>query len=322
MPDVVALGELLIDFVPSEAGLGVAGTPVWERAPGGAPANVAVGLARLGVTAAFIGMVGDDPFGHYLAAILHDNAVDIGGLRFSSVARTTLAFVALQPDGARDFVFYRHPGADMLLSPADLDEAMIAAASIFHCGSISVIGEPNRAATYRALAVARQHGRLISIDPNLRLPLWPSAEAARSAIRDLLAHADVIKISADEAEFLTGEPDSALAAAQLWQPNLKLLTITEGGAGCSYVTAGGVGRVPGFAVQPVDTTGAGDSFTAALLASLVATPAPWRDTGLLEAALRRANAAGALATIVRGAIPALPTPGQIETLLAAQPLDT
>ncbi len=317
MPDVVALGELLIDFVPTEAGLGVGGTPLWERAPGGAPANVAVGLARLGLAAAFIGMVGDDPFGHYLAEVLRENAVDVGGLRFSSQARTALAFVALQPDGGRDFVFYRHPSADMLLGPADLDEALIAAGSIFHCGSISVITEPNRAATYHALALARRHGRLISIDPNLRLPLWPSAEAARSAIRELLPHADVIKVSEDEAEFLTGERDLIQAARQLWHPNLKLLAITEGGAGCTYVTAAGQGRVPGFAVPTLDTTGAGDSFTAALLASLVQTPALWRDSVALEVALRRANAAGALATTVRGAIPALPTSAQIAALIGA-----
>ncbi|MBA3470060.1 MAG: fructokinase, partial [Herpetosiphonaceae bacterium] len=257
MPDVVAFGELLIDFVPTEAGLGVGGTALWERAPGGAPANVAVGLARLGVTAAFSGMVGDDPFGHYLADVLRDNAVDLRGLRFSAQARTALAFVALQPDGQRDFVFYRHPSADMLFGPADLDEALIAACSIFHCGSISVISEPNRAATYRALELARQHGRLISIDPNLRLPLWPSAEAARAGIRALLPHADVIKISEDEAQFLTGEADLARAARQLWHPSLKLLAITEGGAGCTYVTAAGLGRVAGFSVQTVDTTGAG-----------------------------------------------------------------
>lgn len=319
MPAVVTLGELLIDFVPTEAGLGVAGTPLWERVPGGAPANVAVGLARLGVSVAFVGMVGDDPFGYYLADVLRDNGVDVRALRFSSVARTALAFVALQPDGERDFVFYRHPSADMLFSVADLDEALIAEAAIFHCGSISSINEPTRSATYRALELARQHQRLISIDPNLRLPLWPSAEMARSSIRELIRSANIIKVSAEEAEFLTGETDLQRAAKQLWHPELKLLAITQGSAGCTYVTPNASGQVAGFSVKTLDTTGAGDSFTAGLLANLARSPQIWQDSAAVEQALRQANAAGALTTTVRGAIPALPTIERIEALLATAP---
>ena len=315
MADVIALGELLIDFVPTEAGLGVGGTLLWERAPGGAPANVAVGLARLGISTAFLGMVGDDPFGHYLAAILRENQVDVRGLRFNPSARTALAFVALQADGERDFMFYRHPSADMLYTPTDVEEDVFDTASIFHCGSISVISEPSRAATYHALDLARKYGLIVSIDPNLRLPLWPSAKTARTEIRELLPYADVIKVSDEEATFLTGETDLGRAMAALWHDNLKLLLLTQGNAGCTYRTAHGSGTVASIAVQAVDTTGAGDSFVAATLASLAHTPALWDDYAALEQTLRRANIAGALTTTQRGGIPALPTWAQIEAAL-------
>ena len=315
MADVIALGELLIDFVPTEAGLGVGGTLLWERAPGGAPANVAVGLARLGISTAFLGMVGDDPFGHYLAAILRENQVDVRGLRFNPSARTALAFVALQADGERDFMFYRHPSADMLYTPTDVEEDVFDTASIFHCGSISVISEPSRAATYHALDLARKYGLIVSIDPNLRLPLWPSAKTARTEIRELLPYADVIKVSDEEATFLTGETDLGRAMAALWHDNLKLLLLTQGNAGCTYRTAHGSGTGASIAVQAVDTTGAGDSFVAATLASLAHTPALWDDYAALEQTLRRANIAGALTTTQRGGIPALPTWAQIEAAL-------
>ncbi len=315
MPDVLALGEMLIDFVPTTPGLGVEGTPTWERVPGGAPANVAVGVARLGVSAGFLGKVGDDPFGHLLAATLRENAVDVRGLCFTATARTALAFVALAADGERDFVFYRHPSADMLYAPDDVDAAAIASARILHFGSISAISEPSRSATLRAIEIAQQHQLLISFDPNLRLPLWSSAAAARTTIRSLFPSAHVIKVSVEELEFLTGEADIERAARSLWHPALRLLAVTQGPGGCTYVLPAASGHVPAPSVQASDTTGAGDSFTAALLAQLAADPALLDQPAALAAALRFACAAGAITTTRRGAIPALPTRAEITALL-------
>jgi fructokinase len=172
MFDVVACGELLIDFVSTESGVTLAEAPAFKKAAGGAPANVAVGLARLGYRAGFLGQVGDDDFGHFLADTLGQAGVDTNGLRFTGAARTALAFVSLRSDGERSFVFYRHPSADMLWRPEDVNAAYAGSTRIFHYGSISLIGEPSRSATLAALGYARNAGALISYDPNLRLALW------------------------------------------------------------------------------------------------------------------------------------------------------
>jgi fructokinase len=171
MPAVITLGEMLIDFVPTVSGVSLIEAPAFQKAAGGAPANVAVGLARLGVPSGFMGKVGEDAFA--------ENGVDTTALCFSKAARTALAFVSLKADGERDFMFYRHPSADMLYTPEEVDEDYLEQARIFHYGSISLIGEPSRSATLRAIEVARQSGALISYDPNLRLNLWPDAQSAK-----------------------------------------------------------------------------------------------------------------------------------------------
>jgi fructokinase len=179
MLDVIACGELLIDFVSTDSGITVAQAPAFQKAAGGAPANVAVGIARMGYRAGFAGQVGDDPFGHFLVDTLAEAGVDTSGISFTSEARTALAFVSLRADGERSFVFFRHPSADMLWRPEDVNEAYVANTRIFHYGSISLIGEPSRSATLLAVECARRAGALISYDPNLRLALWPSANRAR-----------------------------------------------------------------------------------------------------------------------------------------------
>lgn len=317
MFDVIACGELLIDFVPTESGVTLIEASAFKKAAGGAPANVAVGVARLGYRAGFLGQVGEDAFGHFLADTLLQSGVDVAGLRFSPEARTALAFVSLRADGERSFMFYRHPSADMLWRPEDVDAAYAASARIFHYGSISLIGEPSRSATFAALDHARRGGALISYDPNLRLALWPSADAARAGMLAGWQHADLAKVSEEELEFLTGETDEARAVGKLWHDRLKLLTVTRGAAGSAYFTADARGEVPGFKVSAVDTTGAGDGFLAGLLAGLL-------DGGLqferekIEHALRLGNAVGGLTTTQRGAIPALPTRAAVETFVASQ----
>lgn len=318
MPEVIALGELLIDFVPTVSGLTLMETPAFQKAPGGAPANVAVGISKLGIPSGFMGKVGDDAFGRFLAKTLEDAGVDISALCFSEEARTALAFVSLTSEGERDFLFYRHPSADMLYRPDEVDEDYIRAARIFHYGSISLIGEPSRGATLRAVSVAHQAGLLISYDPNLRLALWPDADTAR---REMLAgwqHAQIIKISEEELVFLTGESDWVTAARSLWHVDQRLLVVTRGKDGSSYITETGSGEVPGFSVQVVDTTGAGDGFVAGLLKGLYESPRAWEDEARLREILRYANAVGAITTTKRGAIPALPTSDQVEQFMNAQ----
>jgi fructokinase len=312
MVDVIALGEVLIDFVSTESGVSLIEAPAFHKAPGGAPANVAVGLARLGISSGFIGKVGEDEFGHFLAQVLSDNGVDITGLRFSTEARTMLAFVSIHPDGERDFMFYRHPSADMLLKPEEIDADYIGGARILHHGSISLISEPSRSATLEAIRVAREKGLRISYDPNLRLSLWPSAQAAREGILEGWRLADVAKISRDELIFLSETEDFDAATKALWHEELQLLVITEGAQGCHYVTPESQGHVPGFKVKPVDTTGAGDGFVAGLLAGLVTTLQSWQDPATVETVLYLANAVGALTTKKRGAIPSLPTRAEVE----------
>ena len=316
-PQAVAFGELLIDFVPEENGVPLAEARAFVKAPGGAPANVAVGLARLGIETGFMGKVGDDPFGHYLAGVLDDGGVDVSQVRYDSQARTALAFVSLTHSGERDFLFYRHPSADMRHRPEEVDEDYLAGASMLHIGSISLIQEPSRSATLRALQLAAEHGLWVSYDANLRLPLWPSPDAAREGIRSVWRRAQIIKISEDELEFLTGARDMA-AARTLRHEGLRLLVVTRGDAGAWYLTRQGEGEVAGFRVETVDTTGAGDAFTAALLASLLENDALEKDRSALDAALRRANAYAALTTTHRGAIPALPTRQTLEAFLEKQ----
>jgi fructokinase len=274
-----------------------------------------VGLARLGVEVGFMGKVGDDPFGHFLSGVLSDNGVDVRELKFDTQARTALAFVSLTSAGERDFLFYRNPSADMRHRPEEVSEAYLAGASLLHIGSISLIQETSRSATLRALELAAEHGLWVSYDANLRLPLWPSPDAARKGIRSVWRRAQVVKISEDELEFLTGARDMA-AARTLRHEGLRLLVVTRGDAGVSYLTRQGEGEVSGFRVDTVDTTGAGDAFTAALLASLLEDDALEASRGALEAALRRANAFAALTTTRRGAIPALPSREALEAFLA------
>lgn len=315
MVDVVCMGELLIDFVSTENGCSLVDAPSFKKAPGGAPANVAVGLAHLGLSSAFIGKVGSDDFGQFLAQALKSNGVNVDSLCFSETARTALAFVSLTASGEREFMFYRHPSADMLYETAEVDDALIRQAKVFHYGSISLISEPSRTATLHAIRMAQSAGLLTSYDPNLRLPLWSGQEHAREGLLRGWNQANVIKASEEELEFLSGKDNLPSAARSLWHPGLKLLVVTLGDKGCHYFTEQGDGYLPGFAVHAIDTTGAGDGFVAALLARILRHSAIWNDSTALETALIYANAVGALTTTKLGAIPALPSAEDAEHLV-------
>ena len=316
MADVVTLGELLIDFVPTVSGVSLIDAPAFKKAPGGAPANVAAGLAKLGISAAFLGKVGNDPFGHFLSDTLREAGVDTGALIFSDEARTALAFVSLRADGEREFMFYRHPSADMCYTPEEVDHQRIKNAKIFHFGSISLISEPSRSATLAALDLAQENGVLVSYDPNLRLALWPDAVTAKKGILSVWVKADLIKISEDELKFLTGLDDVEAAVEKLWHPEIRLMVITLGKNGCRYFTPELCGAVSGWQVKSIDTTGAGDGFVAGLLKGLLTHPHALMKEDQLRTVCEFANAVGALTTTQRGAISALPTLHEVDEFLA------
>ena len=315
MADILCFGDLLIDFVPLESGLPLADVPAFKKAPGGAAANVAVGLSRLGVKSAFMGKVGDDPFGHFLKRTLDDEGIDTSPMRLDGRARTALAFVTLEASGERDFLFYRHPSADMLFVPDEVDKAAIGAASIFHFDSISLAAAQPRETALFAADHARSLGRTISYDVNLRLPLWESADEARDGIREGLARAHVAKLSDDELDFMTQRRDPAAVRDHLWHDGLKLAVLSLGARGSVLLTADHEEHVPSVSVTPVDTTGAGDGFVAGLLAAIHDDPDIFNERQKLVSAVRFANAVGALTTTGRGAIPALPGRERVEAAL-------
>lgn len=314
MQRLVTLGELLMDFIAQEPGVTTEVTNGWTAAPGGAPANVAVGAARLETATAFLGKVGDDPFGRRLVGTLAAEGVDVAGVRVDPTARTALAFVSLSDAGERTFTFYRHPSADMLYRPDEVDLERVRSASILHFGSISLIAEPSRSATLAAVDAARQALVPVSFDPNLRIDLWPGSAEARDGIVEGLQRAQIVKLSEEELEFLCGSRD--LEAAAELATDLELLVVTRGAGGADYLAASGQGHVEGFEVEVADTTGAGDSFMAALLAALTERPGLLEQPQALREALRQANACAALTVSGRGAIPSLPTSRQVDAFLA------
>ncbi|XP_051121497.1 probable fructokinase-7 [Andrographis paniculata] len=317
-PLVVCFGEMLIDFVPTVNGVSLAEAPAFIKAPGGAPANVAVCISKLGGSAAFIGKVGEDEFGRMLSDTLKKNNVNNSGVRFDRNARTALAFVTLRNDGEREFVFFRNPSADMLLTEAELDVNLVKKATIFHYGSISLIEDPCRSTQRTAMEIAKKSGSLLSYDPNLRLPLWPSEDTARKEIMAVWAQADIIKISDDEISFLTegADPDDDDAVLKkLYHPNLRLLIVSEGKDGCRYYTKRFKGKVAGVKVKPIDTTGAGDSFMGAVLYCIASDLELVEDEKRLREALFFSNACGALTVTKNGAIPALPTKEDVHKIM-------
>jgi len=315
--DVVCFGDLLMDFVPMESGLEFADLPTFKPVPGGAAANVAVGLSKLGKKSGFLGKVGNEPFGDVLIDTLKREGVETGSIRQDSRARTALAFVTLTKDGERDFMFYRHPSADMLFHPDDVDLAAIDQAGIFHFDSISLASQQPRETALFSADRAKAGGKLISYDVNLRLPLWEKAADAKDGIIEGTKRADVVKLSDEELDFLTGSTAPEGIRKHLWHDGLRLVVLSLGQAGCLAMTPRGDIAVPSFKVDVVDTTGAGDGFVSGLLSGIVDDDAVLDDDTALTDLCRMANAVGALTTTARGAIPSLPTRRQVEKLMAS-----
>ena len=314
--DVVALGELLIDF--TENGKSDQGNPVFEANPGGAPCNVLAMLRKLDKTCAFVGKVGNDMFGHQLKAVAEAAGIDMSALRMDKDVRTTLAFVKTDEHGDRDFSFYRNPGADMKLTEEELSLDMIRDAKIFHFGTLSMTHEAVRQATRAAVLAAKEAGAIISFDPNLRPPLWDSLNEAKAQMLWGLSQADVVKIADNEIEFLTGTADYEKGATILRErfPNIRILNVTAGANGSYAFHEDRKMFVPSFLLGgTIETTGAGDTFCASVLNFVLEHGLTGLTKDDLRAMLRFANAAAYLVTTRKGAIRSMPEREQVEAIL-------
>ena len=306
MLDVVALGELLIDFAAKS--VDQSGYPTLAANPGGAPGNFLAALNAYGKKTAFLGKVGNDTFGQLLLGSLRDAGIETKGIVVDDSVFTTLAFVTFDESGDRSFSFARKPGADTQLTWEEIDKALIDEAKVFHFGTLSLTDEPVRSATRKAVAYAKAQGKLITCDPNLRQPLWPSAEAAREQMLWSLHQADVVKISDNEVEFLWSCTPEEGADKLLSEFGVSLAMVTLGPDGCLLKTKNASFRAACPKVQPVDTTGAGDIFGGSSVARLLELDKPISE--LTEADLAYigsfAAAAASLSTEHSGGIPSIP----------------
>lgn len=326
MTDVLCLGEILVDWVCTTVGAELDTAQQFTKAAGGAPANTAVGLARQGVATGFIGRTSDDAFGRWLRAILEGEGINVECSILDPTAQTRMAYVVTTASGDRKLAeFSRIACADTKLQPNDLKQHLFASASVLHFGSISLIESPAQESTKKAVEMARSNKLLVSYDPNVRISLWPSKETCKKTILNTLNWADVVKINEDELEFLTGSRETAAADKLRVEHNVPLLIITLDSRGAYFTTAHGGKHVPGFQVELVEATGAGDGFNSGVIAGLL--PYIKEATDRREALINldqsklfdiihAANAIGAITCTKPGAIPALPRRDEIDSFLA------
>ncbi len=265
MKRLLAIGEALIDWIPAESGKPIRHVTAFQPKVGGAPANVVGAYVKLGGSGSMITQLGDDPFGDKIVEELTDCGIDCSCVRRTKEANTSLAFVALKEDGNREFSFYRKPGADMLMQPETVDAAWFKDIFALHFCSVSLGDWPMKEAHRKAIRCAREAGALVSFDPNLRLALWDDAEALRRVVREFAPMADILKVSDEELEFITGKTDIADALPELLAGNTKLVIYTKGPDGAECYTKTANGFAAGHKVAAVDTTGAGDGFIGSFL---------------------------------------------------------
>ncbi len=313
--DVVALGELLIDF--TENGTSVQGNPVYEANPGGAPCNVLSMLNKVGKRTAFIGKVGQDIFGKRLKAVLEETGIDVSNLIMDADVRTTLAFVETFADGDRDFSFYRNPGADMMLREEELDTDLLKNTRIFHFGTLSMTHEGVRAATRKAVGIAKESGALVSFDPNLREPLWKSLDEAKEQVAYGLSQCDILKISDNEIRWFTGEEDFDAGIAKLrGEYDIPLIMLSMGKDGSrAYYKDLRVEVAPFLQENTIETTGAGDTFGGCCLYHVLKYGLEHFDEAKLKEMLTFANAAASIITTRKGALRVMPTVDEVERLI-------
>ena len=316
MYDVAALGELLIDFTCLSTDAD--GYPTMAAHPGGAPANYLAALTKFGAKTAMIGKVGNDAFGRLLIKTLKGAGIDTRGMLVSDDVFTTLAFVTLDDSGDREFSFARKPGADTQLRYDEIDLGVIDTSKVLHFGTLSMTNEPARDATYKAVEYAAGHGKLISFDPNLRKPLWDDLDEAKRQMLWGLGHADVVKISDEETEFLFGLAPEEAAKHIVDSFGVRLVYVTCGAEGCFYRTktaSGFVNALSGIAVK--DTTGAGDIFGGSAMYGLLrAGGVPEKLTAeKLENIVSFACASAGLSTTRAGGISSVPERGEVEAAM-------
>jgi fructokinase len=320
--DVLCLGELLVDMFPSEVGVKLIEVSSFRPKPGGAPANVAVAIARLGAKSGFLGKVGEDLFGRFLKSVLDKEWVDTRGLKFDAETRTTLVFIALPDANAAEFVFYRNPGADTRLRPEELNLDLLQSASCLHFGSLSLTDEPSRSAAKYAAETARASKTIVSFDANYRPTLWDSAEQAKQKIMEVIPLIDLIKVNETELALLTGETDLSKGTSILQSQGPPICIVTLGAKGSFFRTVEATGFEPAFQVNAIDATGCGDAFIAGLLTRLTS-GCEWQyqlSQERMQKNLQWANAVGALTSLKIGVIPALPTAVQVRDFLEKQNL--
>lgn len=313
--DVVALGELLIDF--TENGLSGQGNPLLEANPGGAPCNVLAMLNRLGKKTAFIGKVGNDQFGKMLKEVVQESGTDVSGLAMDEQVHTTLAFVHTFPDGDREFSFYRNPGADMMLTKEEVDPELIKKAKIFHFGTLSSTHAGVREATRYAIDVAKENGLLVSFDPNLREPLWESLDQAKEEILYGMSKCDILKISDNEMEFMTGTTDYNKGVEMLREQfDIPLICVTLGREGSrAFYKDMIVEAAPFVREDTIETTGAGDTFEACTLNYILEHGLEDLTEENLKEMLTFANAGASIITTRKGALKVMPEKEEIEKVI-------
>lgn len=316
MSKLYTIGEALIDFIPDTRGIELKNVVGFRKEAGGAPANVACAVAKLGGSSAFIGKLGEDAFGDFLVETMDAAGVDTRQVLRTKEANTALAFVSLKADGDRDFSFYRNPSADMLLSEDEISGEWFAKGDILHYCSVDLIEAPVKYAHLKAIAAMKEAGGLISFDPNVRLPLWEDPEQCRQTILQFIPLSHLVKISSDELAFITGIEDEQEAIASLFVGDVQAVVYTRGSEGAVWHTPSYDVSVPGQKVAVIDTTGAGDAFIGALLYQLQLNEGVVKGIGAEQAEriVSFANAAAALTTTRAGAISSLPLLQELPSL--------
>lgn len=317
MSRVFTIGEALIDLIPAEKGMALKDVSSFQKAPGGAPANVACAVSRLGGHSAFIGKLGLDPFGDFLVETLKGTGVDISFIKRTDEAKTALAFVSLKEDGNRDFMFYRNPSADMLLNEYEIDEQWFRKGDILHFCSVDLIEAPVKYAHIKAIEYVKQKSGIVSFDPNIRLPLWDDRKKCRETILDFIPLCSILKVSDEEIEFITSIKDRDDAVKSLFMGDVEIVICTKGSKGADLYTKDFKASADGMKVETVDTTGAGDAFIGAFLYMISSGNADIHNLTVEKAAelLKFSNTAAAITTTAKGAISSLPEMDRVKRYL-------
>lgn len=323
MGRLFSIGEVLIDFIPMQKGKALKDDQSFKRAPGGAPANVAAAVAKFGEESSMITKLGMDAFSDFLIEELQKIGVKTDKIKRTKEANTGLAFVSLRDDGERDFSFYRNPSADLLLSEDEIEESWFVKGDILHFCSVDLVESPMKKAHEKAIGLVKENGGIISFDPNVRLPLWNSAEKCRQTILEFIPKAHIIKISDEELAFITGITNEKEAIENLFTGDVKAVIYTKGANGADLYTKNAKYESTGFKVEVQDTTGAGDAFIGGFLYKLLEKEV--NHDNLIDVLnehhqeiLTFANASGAITTTGKGAISSLPTKEEILNFISCE----